>query len=92
MDACSTSRTSSGVPDCFSWLDLPVFGPNGDPQHERGVVTSQPGLYFVGLHFLYAFSSTMIHGVGRDAERIASHAAARARSSEQPGLAAVSAA
>jgi len=68
----------------FSWLDLPVFGPNGDPQHERGVVASQPGLYFVGLHFLYAFSSTMIHGVGRDAERIANHTAARARSSEQP--------
>ena len=67
----------------FSWLDLPVFGPDGDPQHERGIVESHPGLYFVGLHFLYAFSSTMIHGVGRDAERIASHAAARASAPEQ---------
>jgi putative flavoprotein involved in K+ transport len=76
----------------FSWLDLPVFGPNGDPRHERGVVTSQPGLYFVGLHFLYAFSSTMIHGVGRDAERIASHAAGRAGSSEKALSAAASAA
>jgi putative flavoprotein involved in K+ transport len=72
----------------FSWLDLPVFGPDGDPVHERGVVTSHPGLYFVGLHFLYAFSSTMIHGVGRDAERIASHVAARAgAATEQPALA-----
>jgi len=34
----------------------------------------------------------MIHGVGRDAERIATHAAARARSSEQPMRAAASAA
>jgi putative flavoprotein involved in K+ transport len=34
------------------------------------VVTQQPGLYFVGLMFLYAASSTMIHGVGRDADRI----------------------
>jgi putative flavoprotein involved in K+ transport len=76
----------------FSWLDLPVFGPNGEPQHERGVVTSQPGLYFVGLHFLFAFSSTMIHGVGRDAQRIASHAAIRSRSSEQARPAAASAA
>jgi putative flavoprotein involved in K+ transport len=76
----------------FSWLDLPVFGPNGDPQHERGVVTTQPGLYFVGLHFLYAFSSTMIHGVGRDAERIASHAATRARANEHAIPAAASAA
>jgi putative flavoprotein involved in K+ transport len=66
----------------FSWLDLPVFGPNGDPTHARGIVESHPGLYFVGLHFLYAFSSTMIHGVGRDAECIASHVAARAKSYE----------
>ena len=71
----------------FSWLDLPVFGPDGDPQHERGIVASHPGLYFVGLHFLYAFSSTMIHGVGRDAERIAAHVAARATGVERPALA-----
>ena len=40
------------------------------PRHESGVATGEPGLYFVGLPFIYAFSSTMIHGVGRDAERI----------------------
>jgi putative flavoprotein involved in K+ transport len=28
-------------------------------------------LYFVGLLFLYAMSSSMIHGVGRDAEHVA---------------------
>ncbi len=61
----------------FSWIDLPVFGPDGEPRHERGIVPEQPGLYFVGLHFLYAFSSTMIHGVGRDAARIADAVAAR---------------
>jgi putative flavoprotein involved in K+ transport len=66
----------------FSWIDLPVFGPDGEPQHDRGVVPGQPGLYFVGLHFLYAFSSTMIHGVGRDAARIADAVAARERSRE----------
>ena len=61
----------------FSWIDLPVMGEH-EPLHERGIVPSQPGLYFVGLEFLYAFSSTMIHGVGRDAERIAKAIAARA--------------
>jgi putative flavoprotein involved in K+ transport len=66
----------------FSWLDLPVFGRDGEPMHERGIVASHPGLYFVGLHFLYAFSSTMIHGVGRDAERIANHVASRASTGE----------
>ena len=60
----------------FSWIDLPVFGEEaGDPMHERGVVASEPGLYFVGLLFLYAVSSVMIHGVGRDAEHIAQHIA-----------------
>jgi putative flavoprotein involved in K+ transport len=54
----------------FSWIDLPIFGEEG-PLHERGVVTSEPGLYFVGLSFLFAVSSSMIHGVGRDAEYIA---------------------
>jgi putative flavoprotein involved in K+ transport len=55
----------------FSWIDLPVLGDDGEPVHDGGVVSSQPGLYFLGLHFLYAVSSTMIHGVGRDARRIA---------------------
>jgi len=41
------------------------------PRHASGVACGEPGLYFVGLPFLYAFSSGMIHGVGRDAERIA---------------------
>jgi putative flavoprotein involved in K+ transport len=62
----------------MSWIDLPVFGERGEPLHERGVAVGQPGLYFVGLHFLYALSSTMIHGVGRDAERVAGAVAARA--------------
>ena len=61
----------------FSWIDLPVFGSDGEPRHEAGVVTDVPGLYFVGLHFLYALSSAMIHGVGRDAARIAEIVAAR---------------
>jgi putative flavoprotein involved in K+ transport len=67
----------------FSWIDLPVFDVNGEPRHEAGVVPTEPGLFFVGLHFLYAFSSTMIHGVGRDAERIAKAVAARARPAQK---------
>jgi len=63
----------------FSWIDLPVFGPDGLPLHEGGVVASEPGLYFVGLHFLYAMSSEMIHGVGRDAARMADVVAQRMR-------------
>jgi putative flavoprotein involved in K+ transport len=58
----------SGFP---SWIDVAAFGAKGEPMHERGVVASEPGLYFVGLHFLYSLSSVMIHGVSRDAEHIA---------------------
>lgn len=63
----------------FDWIELPVLDADGEPMHERGIVTDEPGLYFVGLDFLYAFSSTMIHGVGRDAERIAKAVAKRVR-------------
>jgi putative flavoprotein involved in K+ transport len=62
---------STGFNPGFSWIDLPVFGVDGAPRHVAGVVTGERGLFFVGLHFLYAFSSDMIHGVGRDAARIA---------------------
>ena len=55
----------------FSWIDLPVFGENQhEPRHHRGIVANQPGLYFVGLHFLYAMSSGFLPGVDRDAEHI----------------------
>jgi putative flavoprotein involved in K+ transport len=54
----------------FSWIDLPVFR-DDQPIQKRGVVANEPGLYFLGLHFLYALSSAMIHGVGRDARYIA---------------------
>jgi len=80
----------------FSWIDLPtVNGEDGEPVHERGVVSGEPGFYFVGLHFLYAFSSAMIHGVSRDAERIAGVIGKRVaenRGTVTPGTAASNAA
>ncbi len=54
----------------FDWIDLPVHGPR-EPRHRSGIVDSEPGLYFVGLFFLHAMSSGMVHGVGRDADRAA---------------------
>ena len=60
----------------FSWIDLPIFGEEANPKephHQRGIVPGQPGLYFVGLFFLYALSSSLIHGVERDAKRIVEH-------------------
>jgi putative flavoprotein involved in K+ transport len=64
------------VPD-FAWIDLPVLAEDGSPVHDRGIVRSEPGLYFVGLFFLFAASSSLVGGVGRDAEHIARHIASR---------------
>jgi putative flavoprotein involved in K+ transport len=55
----------------FSWVHLPLFAPDGYPLHDRGRVTSEPGLYFLGLPFQRSLTSTLIGGVGRDAALIA---------------------
>jgi putative flavoprotein involved in K+ transport len=55
----------------FGWLDLPLPTHNG--LHNRGIVESCPGLYFMGLLFLYSLSSALVGGVGRDAEHIVDH-------------------
>jgi putative flavoprotein involved in K+ transport len=62
----------------FSWIDLPVFeNDRREPIHRRGIVDSEPGLYFVGLFFLYAMSSGFFRGVGRDAAYVVKAIAAR---------------
>jgi len=68
----------SGFHADFSWIKLPVMGKD-EPEHRAGIVPSVPGLYFMGLHFLYSFSSTMVHGADRDAKRIVNHLLQRVR-------------
>jgi putative flavoprotein involved in K+ transport len=62
----------------WSWIDLPIFDGAGYPTHTRGV-TSMPGVYVLGLPWLYTWGSGRFVGVGRDAgylaERITSHLA-----------------
>lgn len=65
----------------FSFLKVTVASPQRDDHHVRGVVTGEPGLYFVGLHFQFAMSSAMVHGVGRDAAYVAGVVADRVRQS-----------
>ncbi|MGH2475211.1 MAG: flavin-containing monooxygenase, partial [Candidatus Limnocylindrales bacterium] len=65
------------------WIDLPVFGEGGWPNERRGVVDGQPGLYFLGIPFLYSFTSMLVLGAGRDAgyvvDRLTARAADRSR-------------
>jgi putative flavoprotein involved in K+ transport len=80
LEAANVIWCTGFGPD-FSWIVLPAFQEDGYPREERGVVPSIPGLFFVGLAFQRAASSTLIGGVGRDAEYIARQVAARAESS-----------
>jgi putative flavoprotein involved in K+ transport len=66
----------------FAWIKMPIFGEDGRPVHERGIVHGMPGMYFVGLHFLYAMSSASLIGVSRDAERVVKALASRPASQE----------
>ena len=78
----------TGYEPGFSWIDLPVFDSMGDPIHFRGIADIEPGLYFLGLQFLYSMTSATLNGVGRDAEHIATTIYSRmrhtARTTPQP--------
>jgi putative flavoprotein involved in K+ transport len=54
----------------FGWLDAPVFDGHGDPLHRRGV-TTQPGLYFIGLPWLHTWGSGRFSAVSADAAFLA---------------------
>jgi len=60
----------TGYEHGFPWIDLPLSEDHGLPLHERGIVANVPGLYFVGLHFLYSMTSATLMGIGRDAARV----------------------
>ena len=74
----------TGFRQAFDWIEVPILREDGWPDETRGVVPSAPGLYFCGLAFQYSFSSMVLPGVGRDADYLARHIAAR-RNQPQPG-------
>ena len=67
---------ATGFRPDFRWIDAPVFGDDGFPIHRRGV-TNVPGLYFLGLRFQHRLNSSLIGGVGRDAQFLADAVASR---------------
>jgi putative flavoprotein involved in K+ transport len=60
----------------FGWIRVPVFDQAGFPLHQRGI-TAAPGLYFLGLPWLYKRKSGLLFGVGEDAAFLASTIATR---------------
>jgi putative flavoprotein involved in K+ transport len=76
LDVANVIWCTGFRPD-FSWVDVPIFGEDGWPQQERGVVGSAPGLYFLGVIFQYGFTSMLVVGAGRDAAYVVNRIAAR---------------
>ncbi|MES1952290.1 FAD dependent oxidoreductase [Salinisphaera sp. S4-8] len=69
---------ATGFATDYSWLEVDAFDADGKPQHQRGI-SSQPGIYFVGLPWLSRRGSSFIWGVWHDAKHIADHIATRRR-------------
>jgi putative flavoprotein involved in K+ transport len=60
----------------FSWVHPAQLDEYGFPVQQRGV-TSQPGLYFLGMNFLHTMKSGLLLGVGDDAAYLADQMASR---------------
>lgn len=68
----------------YSWIDLPIVGEDGWPMENRGVATSAPGLYFLGIPFQSGFTSMLVLGADRDAAHVVRQVAARAAEPAKP--------
>ncbi len=65
---------ATGFRSDYSWLKVDALDEQGRPAHRRGVST-EPGVYFVGLPWLSRRGSTFIWGVWHDASYVADHIA-----------------
>ena len=63
---------ATGFRRSYPWLQVPVLDSRGEITHDGGV-TSQPGLYVIGLQFLRRRNSSFIDGVANDAQDLTEH-------------------
>ena len=61
---------STGFRADFSMVDIPVFDGRGYPGHHRGAITTVPGLYFLGLGWLWTWGSGRFSGIAEDAGHV----------------------
>jgi putative flavoprotein involved in K+ transport len=78
---------ATGYRQAYPWLRAPALNRRGEIAHRRGV-TGVPGLYVLGLRFLYRRNSSFVDGVRHDARFVAAHAmrrtTTRARAAARP--------
>ena len=78
MPGVSAIVWASGFRCEFDWVKLPIFDDGGEPVHRRGV-TELPGIYFLGLRWLYKRKSAFLlrAGPAEDAAYLAEQIIAR---------------
>ncbi|MDH2414144.1 NAD(P)/FAD-dependent oxidoreductase [Nocardioides sp. CER19] len=76
LDLAGSGVTSvvwaTGFATDYGWLQVDAFDEAGRPRHRRGV-SSEPGVYFIGLPWLSRRGSSFIWGVWHDAKHVADH-------------------
>jgi putative flavoprotein involved in K+ transport len=76
LTGASTILWSTGFTPDWSYVRVPIFDGAGYPMNRRGV-TNQPGLYVIGLPWLWTWGSGRFLSVGQDAEYVVAQEAAR---------------
>jgi putative flavoprotein involved in K+ transport len=79
--ACAGVKTltwATGFSADYGWLKVDAFDDKGRPRHQRGV-SSEAGIYFLGLPWLSRRGSAFIWGVWHDAMHIADRIATQRR-------------
>jgi putative flavoprotein involved in K+ transport len=61
---------ATGYASDYGWLRVDAFDESGKPKHSRGVST-EPGVYFLGLPWQSRRGSSFIWGVWHDAKYLA---------------------
>lgn len=78
LDLANAGITSviwaTGYATDYRWLKVNAFDEHNQPCHQRGI-SSEPGIYFLGLPWLSRRGSSFIWGVWHDAKYIADHIA-----------------
>ncbi len=72
----NTILWATGYRQDFSWMQVDAFDENGSPKHQRGVST-ESGIYFLGLPWQSRRGSTFIWGVWHDAKHVGDQIANR---------------
>ena len=68
----TTILWATGFSNDYSWLQVDAFEADNIPSHKRGI-SSEPGVYFLGLPWQSRRGSSFIWGVWHDAKFIVDH-------------------